>query len=62
MSLEAYQRRFNQSEIFLQKAQDLEGDLTEKNDLINIKILKKELETYMTGFPYQGSVVVGGIF
>ncbi|XP_037779862.1 uncharacterized protein LOC119576313 [Penaeus monodon] len=57
MSLEAYQQRFNQSQAFLEKAEALEGELTEREDLVNLKILKRELETYITGFPFKGFVL-----
>lgn len=54
MSLEAYQHRFDQSQTFMEQATALEGDLTDHTDLVNLKILKRELETYMTGFPFKG--------
>ncbi|ROT75243.1 hypothetical protein C7M84_006195 [Penaeus vannamei] len=53
MSLEAYQRRLNQSLAFLGQAEALEDELTERVDLVNLKILKRELETYITGFPFK---------
>ncbi|KAG7175292.1 hypothetical protein Hamer_G001345 [Homarus americanus] len=57
MSLEAYQGRYDQCQVFLDQAEALESNITDHDDLINIRALKNELTTYMDGFPYQGEGV-----
>ncbi|XP_042210524.1 uncharacterized protein LOC121858279 isoform X2 [Homarus americanus] len=57
MSLEAYQGRYDQCQVFLDQAEALESNITDHDDLINIRALKNELTTYMDGFPYQGFLV-----
>ncbi|XP_042210754.1 uncharacterized protein LOC121858378 [Homarus americanus] len=57
MSLEAYQGRYDQCQVFLDQAEALESNITDHDNLINIRALKNELITYMDGFPYQGFLV-----
>lgn len=54
LSLEAYQNRFDQCQVFLERAKALELSLTLHDDVINIKVLKAELQTYVDGFSFQG--------
>ncbi|KAG7166119.1 hypothetical protein Hamer_G010921, partial [Homarus americanus] len=54
MSLEAYQSRYDQCQVFFHQAEALEAIVTDHDDQVNIRALKNELITYMDGFPYQG--------
>ncbi|XP_042226815.1 uncharacterized protein LOC121869522 isoform X2 [Homarus americanus] len=57
MSLEAYQSRYDQCQVFFHQAEALEAIVTDHDDQVNIRALKNELITYMDGFPYQGFLV-----
>ncbi|XP_069940002.1 uncharacterized protein [Cherax quadricarinatus] len=57
MSLDAYQRRYDQCQSFLLQAEALEANLTLHDDILNIRVLKDELLTYIDGYAYQGFLV-----
>lgn len=54
LSLSAHKARHKQCQAFLEEAKTLENCLTKHIDIINIKALIAELETYIEGFQYKG--------
>lgn len=57
MSLDAYESRYNKSQEFLSRAEALEPSLSLQSDLINLRVLKDDLLTYIDGYPFQGLVL-----
>ncbi|XP_068227535.1 uncharacterized protein [Palaemon carinicauda] len=57
LSLEAYQRRYEQCEAFLARARDLEPKLTLQQDLTNMKAFKAEIQAFVDGFQFQGFLI-----
>ncbi|KAA0188748.1 hypothetical protein HAZT_HAZT005679 [Hyalella azteca] len=54
MSLAAYDKRLADVEQFLARAETLEANLTRHQDLVNMRVLKYTLQTYIDGATYQG--------
>ncbi|XP_018009552.1 uncharacterized protein LOC108667079 isoform X2 [Hyalella azteca] len=54
MSLAAYDKRLADVEQFLARAETLEANLTRHQDLVNMRVLKYTLQTYIDGASYQG--------
>ncbi|XP_037803053.1 uncharacterized protein LOC119597548 [Penaeus monodon] len=54
LSLAAHEARYRQCQAFLEEAKALQSSLTKHVDVINVKALIAELETYVEGFQYKG--------
>ncbi|XP_042887738.1 uncharacterized protein LOC122263397 [Penaeus japonicus] len=54
LSLSAHKARYEQCQAFLEQAKALKSGLTQHVDVINVKALIAELETYIEGFQYKG--------
>ncbi|KAF2365377.1 Protein of unknown function DUF885 [Trinorchestia longiramus] len=53
LSMEAFDNRLNKSFEFLGRVDDIEPALTEHEDIVNIRVLRDELETFIDGYPYK---------
>jgi len=53
ISQEAYQYRYDNATTFFGRAEGLESDLILEEDIINIRVFKDELQTFIDGFPFK---------
>ena len=52
MSLEAYHKRRDRCQEFLERSKTVENELTHHIDSVNLRILQADLMTFVEGFPF----------
>lgn len=53
LTMAAYDHRLSKSYEFLGRADFLAPSLTEHEDILNIRVLQDELNTYIEGYPFK---------